>query len=95
VATYQASNAPTARLRALFSSIAADEREHALLAHRVHAWGRELLDQAARDELGRAFEEACERIVCSASTPLSSAMGEPSRAHAGAAFRQVIGALAA
>lgn len=90
VATHQAEHAPSARLRALFAAIAADERDHALLAHRIHAWGIAQLDRAAADRLAERFQAACDAAAAWDATPLGARMGEPDPAVAGAALRHVV-----
>lgn len=95
VATHQAEHARDGRLGAMFASIAADERDHAILAYRVHAWGGAKLDAAARAELAAVFDQACARVLTGQSSPLASAMGEPPPAQTREAFRHVVGALRA
>lgn len=94
VATYQASHAPTRRGRALFRGIARDEQRHASLAHRIHAWGRELVGGAARRSLDAALDAAIEGFAVSgATTPAGLALGEPEPELARAAFTEVVRAL--
>lgn len=95
VATHQAGHAPNARLRAVFASIAADEREHAMLAYRIHAWGLSRFEGDSRRALEHAFTAACDRVTRGGATPLASAMGEPPPALAAAAFSHVVRGLAA
>lgn len=97
IATYQSANAPSARLRGLFGAIAADEREHAALAHRIHAWGLSQLDTEAARALEARRVTACEALAAHADmTEIGRAqMGEPDPVIASFAFRHVAGALAA
>ncbi len=94
VATHQAANAPTPGLRRALRAIAADERGHADLAHRVHAWGLGALppDRAAAVEA--ALAEARDQLRASPNvTPVGLTMGEPDAAVALAAFDHVSAAL--
>lgn len=93
IATYQATHAPTARLRAAISAIAGDERRHAELAHRIHAWGLGAVG-ADRERLAHAFSDAVEAIARGGSaTETALQLGEPPPELARAAFRTVVTAL--
>ena len=61
-ATWQASHAPTAQLRAIFAEIARDEAAHAELARDLHRWLTSRLDAAAIDRVDRARHAAWERL---------------------------------
>ena len=62
VATFQAASAPTQALRRIFRSIAADERRHAALAMRVHAWTTERLSPTQASELDACQREAVQSL---------------------------------
>lgn len=96
IATFQAELAPSARLRALFTSIAADEREHAALAHRIHAWGSRVLAADEARDLEERRAAACAALAeHAAMTEVGrTLMGEPSPEVASAAFLHVAGELA-
>lgn len=94
VATHQAMHATTARERALFRGVARDEQRHAELAHRIHAWGRTVVDGAARARVDAAFEAAVSGFALGgATTPAGLALGEPAPELARAAFMRVVRAL--
>lgn len=94
VATYQTEHARSARLRAVFLAIAADEQEHAALAYRIHAWGLSVsaATTALRDELRQASVCIRESVAV---TALARAMGEPDPSVAVVAFEHVSAALLA
>lgn len=94
IATHQAEHATSERLRAVFRAIAADEREHAALAYRIHAWGLSVSESAPelREELRDAT--ACVRQHVSV-TALGLAMGEPDPGVAVVAFEHVAAGLLA
>ncbi len=99
VATHQALTAPSASFRALMTEIAADEREHAALAHAIHAWGCAISSpedaselEAHRVQAARSLRDAATR------TDAGAQLGEPSPQIARIAFDLVdraLGALAA
>jgi len=94
VATHQAERAPTPRLRAMFASIASDERNHAALAHRLHAWGLGAVAPAVADSLRSEQRVAYERLRTSMDvTPIGRALGEPEPTLTLIAFDQVSQAL--
>jgi hypothetical protein len=96
VATYQAERAPTARLRAVFAAIADDERSHAALAFRIHAWGMSVVDPAVAHALRAEQQLAQQRVHDSIGvTPIRRSLGEPEPAIALAAFDHVSHALSA
>ncbi len=94
VATHQAAHAPSARLRAVLSSIADDEQGHAALAHRIHRWGLTVLpaEQAAALERARrvAHGALCQGV---AATEAGLSLGEPAPRLAVRAFDRVAAAL--
>lgn len=96
IATYQAAHAPSAHLRGLFGAIAADEREHAALAHRIHAWGLTRLDAETAQALEARRVTSCEALAAHADlTDVGRAqMGEPARELASLAFLHVATTLA-
>lgn len=94
VATHQALRAPTARQRALYRGIARDERRHAALSHRIHAWGRAVVAAADRAALDVARARAVAGFTSAGDvTAAGLSLGEPSRALARAAFSRVASAL--
>lgn len=96
IATYQGTHAPSARLRRLFGSIAADEREHAALAHGIHAWGLTQLDAESARALEARRVAACEALASHADmTDVGRVqMGEPAPELASLAFLHVATTLA-
>jgi hypothetical protein len=96
VATHQAERAPSEPLRKVFRAIAADERGHAALAHRIHAWGLSVVDEALAEDLQRQLRIESARVHDTVLvTPLGRAMGEPDPSYALIAFDHVARALAA
>jgi len=80
LATWQATHAPTAELRATFTRIARDETRHAELARDLHTWAVQRLDPDARDRVARAFDQAWERLEHSLSEHAAlPALGLPDR----------------
>lgn len=77
VATAQAEACPAPRLRRALATIAADEQEHALLARRVHDWGRARLDEAERRTLDDALTRSVAELARVETTPHARALGEP------------------
>ncbi len=94
VATHQAEHARDTRLRRLFASIARDEREHAILAYRIHAWGKGRLAAADAVALDDLLCAACDAMAVAPSNAVSADMGEPPPELARAAFLQVVDAFA-
>jgi rubrerythrin len=77
VATAQSEVCPAPQLRRALSTIASDEREHALLARRVHAWGRAQLPETERAALDEALTLAVAELAHIETTPHARALGEP------------------
>jgi rubrerythrin len=77
VATAQAEACPAPRLRRALATIAADEQEHALLARRVHDWGRARLEEAERRTLDDALTQSVAELARVETTPHARALGEP------------------
>lgn len=94
VATHQGLAAPSARLRGVFRRIARDERRHAALSYRVHAWGRRVVSDLERRALDTALDDAVSAFAeAGATTPAGRALGEPEAAVARTAFTHVVAAL--
>jgi rubrerythrin len=95
VATYQAERAPTPRLRKMLRAIAKDEQRHAMLAHRIHAWGVAHLTPEAAADIEALRRDASRAMHESPTvTAVGRAMGEPDAALALVAFDHVSEALA-
>lgn len=95
VATHQSVSASSASFRDVMTEIAADEREHAALAHAIHAWGMQTLGVEDAQEL-EAHRSASVLALQfgSARTDAAARLGEPSPELARLAFELVDRALA-
>ncbi len=77
VATAQADACPSPRLRRALRAVAADERDHALLARRVHAWGLGRLPEIERLRVEETLRGAVASLARFETTPHARALGEP------------------
>src|SRR5262249_15912770 len=72
VATFQAARAELPALRRVFGRIAHDERRHAALAARVHAWAFGRLEPAEREGVAAAQREALRGLVATLACEVSA-----------------------